>query len=357
MSVSLSSSRSNSQSDLKYRAGTHGPCPVCAQATKGCSWSDEDNGFHLCRGEPSPEWKCVAEDGGDGFRGYRRIGDTRRGPTGRRDHPTIDWEAQAQEYVHAIKRIKNKGRLANLLGIPIDVFKSFPLIGWDHERKLWTFPECDGNERITSIYFRNETRVRGNLLRGPRGLMLPNDWRTRTGPVYIAEGASDTIALHAAGFRVVGRPNAGAGADLLAALLNDLPADTDVIVIQDNDTAGRNGARSVAEELARTLHRPVHVCAPPSECKDVREWLTHQDRTEKLWSDRGEELRDQMTRTAVVVDPPKIGPRVVLTPLAGHKARAVRWLVPRRFPEGKLVMLAGAPARGSRASCETWSPR
>src|SRR5205085_334883 len=113
-----------------------------------------------------------------------------------------------------------------------------------------------------------------------RGLIIPEGWERRKGPVLLAEGASDTAALHALGLAAVGRPSNGGGVQALAELLRG--CDREVIVLgefdpkRDGTWPGLTGAQAVAAQLAGRLGRQVRWALPPDQAKDVREWLTRQ---------------------------------------------------------------------------------
>ncbi len=106
---------------------------------------------------------------------------------------------------------------------------------------------------------------------GKRGLIFPADGlpayagTSLRDPILVAEGASDTACLHTFAFTAVGAPMAGRGGDELAVLLRD----RHVVLIGDNDTAGRKSIQTLAAAL-------VGVCAsvrftfPPDGHKDVR---------------------------------------------------------------------------------------
>jgi hypothetical protein len=209
------------------------PCPVCGSHTKGCSVTAD--GLHLCRGEPLAGWRL--DPGGpdaEGFRHYRGESDERAAgwpPTG----PT--WQCRAEGFARQLSARRRK-QLADELGLPAVALCLLPLLGWhpdDPAGECWTFPECDGRGQVIGITRRfgdgSKQAVRG----GRRGLTLALGWRDRGGPVYVVEGASDTLALSACGLCAVGRPSAAGGADMLAELLRDWPAARGVVVLGEND--------------------------------------------------------------------------------------------------------------------------
>ena len=93
--------------------------------------------------------------------------------------------------------------------------------------------------------------------------------------MLVVEGASDVAACVTMGLAAVGRPSNGAGAEDLAELLDGRA----VLVVGERDGKpggawpGRDGAKSVAQQLAGRWGEPVPWTLPPLDTKDVREWL------------------------------------------------------------------------------------
>src|SRR5262249_59529123 len=111
----------------------------------------------------------------------------------------------------------------------------------------WTLPEWDGRGRLIGVMRRYGDGRRPMATRGSkRGLTLPDGWQDRHGPLLLAEGASDALALHALGLAAVGRPSCSAAADLLAELLAGEEREVLVVGDNDEDRAGENGAAATA---------------------------------------------------------------------------------------------------------------
>jgi hypothetical protein len=184
--------------------------------------------------------------------------------------------------------------LAVSLRLPVEVLGEIPHLGWwpDHKTgetlaPCWTVPEVDSTGGVVGIgrRFREPVSINGGkptnkASLGPRGLVVPSGWKERPGPLLTVEGASDVLALAAAGVAAIGRPSNESGAELLAGLLADLPAARTVIVLAENDGPkpdgswpGKTGADKVAGVLAAKLGRSVPVAFPPAGAKDAREWV------------------------------------------------------------------------------------
>lgn len=254
------------------------PCQVCGSDHK-CSRGD--GGLIVCgrRDGPVPGFRHLGPSKGDPqFHLYRRDdGADPPAPALARKpkpNPPRDWGAAAIRYAKDLTA-DARAELAERLGLPIGVFDSLPLFGTSGRTMtgwVFTFPECDGDGRVIGITERTP-RADGTAAKkmqkgGSRGLTIPVGWQDRPGPVLLVEGASDTLALTAAGLAVVGRPSNTGGAEHLARLLVGWPADRGVVVVGENDGKpdwswpGRDGANRTAAALAARLHRPVEVVMP-----------------------------------------------------------------------------------------------
>ncbi len=118
---------------------------------------------------------------------------------------------------------------------------------------------------------------------GNRGLIFARDWESDDGPVIVPEGPSDTAAGLKLGLCCIGRHTAYGGANILAELLQNIPADRQIVVLDEFDPKpdgswpGRDGAVRVAEKLAEALRRPVCWALCPDQSKDLREWSKRPD--------------------------------------------------------------------------------
>jgi hypothetical protein len=127
-----------------------------------------------------------------------------------------------------------------------------------------------------------EKRAYGNPVADcKRGITLLDGW-DQGGAIYLVEGASDTIALHAMGLTAIGRPSNLGGADIIARFLGegiDL-AGRDIVVLGENDLKpdgkwpGKDGANSTARQIKDALpDTKVAVAMAPEGSKDVRDWF------------------------------------------------------------------------------------
>ena len=88
--------------------------------------------------------------------------------------------------------------------------------------------------------------------------------------LFICEGPTDTAAMLDMGFNAIGRPSCLGGRDLIIELLSSR-ANKDVVIMSDQDDAGEDGARRLAQSLHKLTTKLV-ICPPPPGYKDVRAW-------------------------------------------------------------------------------------
>ncbi|MDY3560224.1 toprim domain-containing protein [Gemmata sp. JC673] len=282
------------------------PCPVCAGDHK-CAVGD--GGLILCGRCEGPVlgFRHLGPSKGDPqFHVYRR--DEAPVPVAApKGRPPRAWGEVARACATAFGP-DARAELAGRLALPPQVFDHLPLVGVSGRGsagRTFTFPECAADGTIIGLSTRAPdpagTDVKKMLPGSKRGLTVPVGWRERAGPVLLVEGASDTLALTAAGLPAVGRPSNTGGGAHLAALLRDLPTDRPVLVVGENDRKddgswpGREGAERIAAGLRDALGRTVPVAMTPDGAKDVRQWLIERVKAGAEWDEAGRELVEALT--------------------------------------------------------------
>ncbi len=136
--------------------------------------------------------------------------------------------------------------------------------------RAWVFPMGDAGGRLLGASLRLRSGKKLSIRGGHQGLFLPSGLACTGSRLFIAEGQTDTAALLELGFEAIGRPSSLGGVWLTIELIRRLkPAE--VVVVADNDPAGRMGASRLARALV-ILHPDVRIIAPPVQFKDLREW-------------------------------------------------------------------------------------
>jgi hypothetical protein len=269
-----------------------------------------------------------------------------------------DWPALAKKFSEALTPERRR-ELAQALGLPEWSLTKLP-VGWYESEQCWPFPECDGQRRIIGINRRYRDGSKRAMAGSKRGLTIPDGWDKGDRPIFLPEGASNTLALTALGLSAVGRPNNTGGVDHLAELLGSLPSKRPVILLGDIDGKpdgkwpGRDGAVKVAGELAGRLPGwKVFWVLPPDHAKDVREWVKRQDLDPTLadaWDDAGQRLLSKI-ESALQVAAPKdnTGERSVepvIVKLSDVEMKPVNWLWRNWTARGCMTLFDGDPGLG-----------
>ena len=213
-----------------------------------------------------------------------------------------DEEAAALD---AVRRLAGdadaQARYAALLGLPVDVLQyhtetqeaaPLGLLGLGKGgRLLYVYthrPAAGEPVRVVGVKTRNLPGVEPRfLMRGSKQMPWGWDSVDAAGLVFVTEGESDALAVRAALWAwlddwarneadsfpaadawpvVVGKPDAGTFRDTWARRL----VGKDVVLIVDNDDAGRKGAEKTAGILRAAGVRRVFVWTPPAGAKDAR---------------------------------------------------------------------------------------
>jgi putative DNA primase/helicase len=165
---------------------------------------------------------------------------------------------------------------------------------------------------------------------------LPELLADTESPVVIAEGEKDCDAL--ARLDILATTNSG-GASKWKAEHSEFLAGRNVIVLPDNDDAGRKHAEMVAKSLYGIAESVRIVELPGLPIKgDASDWIASGGTKELL-----EQLADAVPLWAPPVLP-KPGP--VLTCMADVEPRDVAWLWAGRIPLGRITLLVGRPGEG-----------
>ncbi len=306
------------------RASKAHPCPVCGGDHK-CSRTAD--GLFVCgratgpvpgyaylgQSEKDPQWGLYREEEDStskpGFcLGNRVSSDVPRNPVSQAEtgfrHLTQIAEGHARNLTPLAA-----ADLAHRLSLPTEVLGLVPLLGFDPAEKCWTFPEFDATGLLLGLVRRFPDGSKRAVSGSRRGLSLVGGWADRTGPIFLVEGPTDSLALAACHLAAIGRPSNLGGVALLAELLGGNPRP--LVVVGENDRKpnglwpGKDGAKRVAEELAVKLQRNVLCTLPPEGYKDVREWIADRfaGSAENFnWEQLGQEVARDLLDHALTIE-------------------------------------------------------
>jgi len=143
------------------------------------------------------------------------------------------------------------------------------------ESGAWAFPMCDPDGKIVGIRLRADNGRKWAVKGSRAGLMYGEEW-AKYATVLICEGPTDTAAAMTLGFGAVGRPSCRGQEDMVRDTIRSYRGD--VVIVSDRDSPKKRPdgtlffpGREGAEQLAKSLKRPLRIILPP--CKDIRAWL------------------------------------------------------------------------------------
>jgi hypothetical protein len=316
-------------------------CPVCGRMSGKCKLTD--SGLLICRDAngdldgKNPQWEFIKQSNSPEFGLYRRtdqpfipredLDATRRTPEDIELERELARLGSAADYVAkvggpdkflpwddpiAAARLNPTHVLHRLLGIPTTGFDDLDVMflpndglgrGWP----CYTFPMRNGKGEIVgySLRYRGGQKLCGG---SNSGMFIPASLARRkkpgTGrgshvprsgePIYIVEGASDTLTLLAMHLRVMGRPSVSGGAEYAAEWVQaNLPQHRwDFRVVVENDRRVRASDGKLiwpglehslrwAEKFGQLLGISVDLCFTPDGAKDARTWYREEIRKGK----------------------------------------------------------------------------
>jgi len=142
------------------------------------------------------------------------------------------------------------------------------MVGWNGH--AWTFPMLGADGSVCGIRLRLPSGQKLSVAGGREGLFVPSDL-TVGGPLYVAEGPTDTAALLDIGLDAIGRPSCTGGVKLTVEHVK-ATGRREIVIVADGDGPGQRGAATLAAVLA-AYSSTIRVITPPVAVKDAREWV------------------------------------------------------------------------------------
>jgi len=249
------------------RVSRKNPCPICHKID-WCLFA-QDGSTAICqRVEEGSVKKC-------GYAGWLHIladepmGHRRRSQRGfsvnlSNNRSDRDFMASQQQYSRQMTS-QQVNTLSQRLGVSSQSLKRLN-VGWDGE--AYTFPMSNAQGRIIGIRRRFPNGRKTSLTGSETGLFVP---RGRAGSelLLICEGPTDAAVALDLGFDCIGRPNCNSKIDMIVEYCRRC---SEIIIIGDNDKAGRDGAERLADTLVLHCHS-VKIIYPPDGIKDLRQWF------------------------------------------------------------------------------------
>ena len=249
------------------------PCPIC-EKDDWCGVTD-DGAVRCMRVAEMPGWR-VLKTHTDGGTVFRKDDDFDENGTARyvvtkssRVEPVRlnNWKnVQAELLANGMERTKQRNELAERLGLT--GMHLFLLgIGWHKRAEAWTFPMHNPEGTVVGIrvrYADNKGAIRGSR----DGIFCtPVPVANLQGPLFIAEGPTDTAALLKLGcMKSIGRSNCRSNVDAI----QKLAVGQDVVVVADQDEPGQDGAKMLINHLSG-IAKSGAIVTPPA--KDLRAWV------------------------------------------------------------------------------------
>jgi hypothetical protein len=242
------------------------PCPICGKP----DWClvAKDKTAAICQRVKDGSIKSCGDAGWlhilvDQSKSQQRSSQ-RRFTVEQKSRPDRDFTDLQQQYSRQIKD-EQLNNLSQQLGVSTQSLKRLR-IGWDGQ--AYTFPMSNDFGKIIGIRRRFPTGRKVSVKGSKMGLFIPSDLAT-DGLLLICEGPTDTAAALELDFAAIGRPNCNSKIEMTTKAARGR---TEIVIVGDNDTQGRAGAKKLADALV--LHYPnVKVIYPPDGIKDLRQWL------------------------------------------------------------------------------------
>jgi hypothetical protein len=114
-------------------------------------------------------------------------------------------------------------------------------IGWDGS--AWTFCMSDGSG---SVRRRFPNGKKASVKGSKAGLFVPAEL-TGSGPLLLTEGPTDAAAAMDLSFDAIGRPNCNLAMAMTVRVVRNRD---EIVIVADNDSAGKTGAEKLAGTLA-----------------------------------------------------------------------------------------------------------
>jgi len=250
------------------RVNKRHPCPIC-EKSDWCLYSEDGTAAICARISEGSRKKC----GDAGWlhilkadkKKVLRLGNTSL-RMGNEQKKLPNFAKLAKQYQDRISQ-----RQVRWLGASLGITpKSLQRLCVGFDGNAFCFPMRDENMRIIGIRRRFGDGHKKALAGSCNGLFIPTGL-SNDKPLFICEGPTDCATALDLGFEAIGRPNCDSKIEMTVRFAKGRK----IMIICDNDSPGRSGAKKLAKKLIE--HCPeVKIICPPVAGMDLREWRTLQ---------------------------------------------------------------------------------
>ena len=170
---------------------------------------------------------------------------------------------------------KNAGELRKMMERGLIQGYSLPGCSTDALRRLGAITSPDGHlwvpmfddlRRLIGILVRAQDGKKWAITGSHNGLFIPDNWRHSADPLLVCEGPTDTAAALDLGYDAIGRPSCNGG----RAFLVKMCVARDVVIVEDNDKPGQDGAERLAENLLNVCPElDVRIITPKHDLRSL----------------------------------------------------------------------------------------
>lgn len=255
-----------------HRVNRGNPCPICGKPD-WCLVANDGSAAICQRIEDGSVKRCgdagylhILTDRHNGHDGHKHGAKRRHALTvvQKQNGQTRDFWQLSARYQSQLTDEKLRA-LAHSLGVSAGSLRRLRL-GWDG--RAYTFPMSNDFGEVIGVRRRFANGAKASVKGSKTGLFIPTDL-TDGKRLLVCEGATDTAAALDFEFDAIGRPNCNS---VVQMTVRAAKGRAEIVVVSDNDPAGRAGAETLAGTLA--LRCPcLKIVVPPNGLKDLRQWF------------------------------------------------------------------------------------
>ena len=185
------------------------------------------------------------------------------------DEPKHDFDKLAKRFFTEMSRERREGLAKRLIVHPRSLVRL--RVGYSEQHQATTWPMVDSGGRCVGLRMRGHDGNKWSYRGGKAGLFVPDGIHSRMPKLHIAEGPTDAAALMTIGIPAIGRPSCTGAMPATVNFVRRIEA-KDIVLVADNDEAGRAGAEILARLLV-TVADVVRIITPGKPGEDCRAFV------------------------------------------------------------------------------------